>query len=101
MATPTAHDPDHASPLVLVVDDSPDARELYSEYLESCGFRVITADDGEEAVQAARPGCPAAIVMDLAMPNMDGCEAIRQLRADPLTADIPIVAVSAYAFGRQ
>jgi CheY-like chemotaxis protein len=39
--------------------------------------------------------------MDLAMPNVDGCEAIRQLRADPMTADIPIVAVSAYAFGRE
>lgn len=101
MDTRTLHDPDHTHPLVLVVDDAADARDMYSEYLESCGFRVITAEDGEEAVQAAKNEWPAIIVMDLAMPNVDGCEAIRRLRADPMTADIPIVAVSAYAFGRE
>jgi CheY-like chemotaxis protein len=86
---------------VLVVDDSADARDLYGEYLSANGFRVVTAEDGEEALRAARAEWPAAIVMDLAMPRMDGWEAIRRLRADPLTADIPIVAVSAYAFGRE
>ena len=90
-----------ALPLVLVVDDSPDTRLVYSDYLEDCGFRVLTAEDGEEAVRVAKNEWPAAIVMDLAMPNVDGCEAIRRLRADPMTADIPIVAVSAYAFGRE
>jgi CheY-like chemotaxis protein len=91
---------DVCAPLVLVVDDSPDARVLYSEYLEQqCGFRVLTAEDGEQAVRTAKAEWPAAIVMDLAMPNVDGCEAIRRLRADPMTAEIPIVAVSAYAFG--
>ena len=90
-----------AVPLVLVVDDSPEARIIYSEYLSNSGFRVLTAQDGGEAVDIARREWPAAIVMDLAMPNMDGCEAIRRLRADPMTADIPIVAVSAYAFGRE
>jgi CheY-like chemotaxis protein len=88
-------------PVILVVDDSVDTRELYSEYLTDCGFRVVTAVDGEEALRAAKAEWPAAIVMDLAMPRMDGCEAIRRLRADPLTADIPIVAVSAYAFGMR
>jgi two-component system cell cycle response regulator DivK len=86
-------------PLVLIVDDSSDARTIYREYLESCGFRVVTAEDGELGVQAAKTEWPAAIVMDLAMPNVDGIEAIRRLRADPMTADIPIVAVSAFAFG--
>ena len=89
------------SPLVLVVDDCPDARLMYSDYLERCGFRVLTAEDGEGAVRTAKNEWPAAIVMDLAMPNVDGCEAIRRLRADPMTAEIPIVAVSAYAFGRE
>jgi len=89
------------SPLVLVVDDSQDARLLYSTYLEGCGYRVLTAEDGEEAVRTAKNEWPAAIVMDLAMPKVDGCEAIRRLRADPMTADIPIVAVSAYAFGGE
>jgi two-component system cell cycle response regulator DivK len=92
---------DATSPLVLVVDDSADARVLYSDYLERWGFRVLTAADGEEAVQTAKAEWPAVIVMDLAMPRMDGCEAIRLLRADPMTADIPIIAVSAYAFGGQ
>jgi CheY-like chemotaxis protein len=101
MQTPGPHDSAETLPLVLVVDDSPDARELYSEYLVRCGFRVLTAEDGEEAVRTARTEWPAAIVMDLAMPKVDGCEAIRRLRADPMTADIPIVAVSAYAFGRE
>ena len=65
---------------VLVVDDSPDARALYGEYLEFCGFRVETAADGEEAIAKARAEWPAVILMDLAMPRMDGWEAIRRLR---------------------
>jgi CheY-like chemotaxis protein len=89
------------SPLVLVVDDSADARDLYGEYLKTCGFRVLTAQDGVEALRTAKAEWPAAIVMDLAMPRMDGWEAIRRLRADPMTADIPIVAVSAFAFGPE
>ena len=86
-------------PLVLVVDDSADARSVYAEYLEFAGFRVITAEDGEQAIAAATEEWPAVIIMDLAMPKVDGWEAIRRLRADPLTAEIPIVALSAFAFG--
>ena len=88
-------------PVVLIADDSADARDLYREYLKTHGFRVLTAVDGEDALRTAKQEWPAAIVMDLAMPRMDGWEAIRRLRADPITADIPIVAVSAYAFGRE
>ena len=61
----------------------------------------MTADNGEEALAAAQAEWPAVILMDLAMPRMDGWEAIRRLRADPLTAEIPIVALSAYAFGEE
>jgi two-component system cell cycle response regulator DivK len=93
------HDVESTSALVLLVDDSPDAREMYGEYLRFAGFRVVTADNGVEALVAAHSEWPAVIVMDLAMPQMDGWEAIRRLRADPLTSDIPIVALSAYAFG--
>ena len=89
------------APLVLIADDSSDARDSYREALERCGFRVMTAEDGEEAVRTARQQWPAAIVMDLAMPGMHGWEAIRRLRADPSTAGIPIVAVSIYEFGRE
>ena len=86
-------------PLVLIVDDSPDARAIYGDYLRYAGYRVVTARNGEEGVAAAQAEWPAVILMDLAMPKMDGWEAIRLLRADPLTSEIPIVALSAYAFG--
>jgi CheY-like chemotaxis protein len=88
-------------PVVLLVDDSPDARMMYREYLQFSGFRVVTANDGIEALAAAEAEWPAVILMDLEMPRMDGWEAIRRLRAQPMTADIPIVALSAYAFGEE
>ncbi len=94
-----AQESESTPPLVLIVDDSPDARAMYGEYLQFCGFRVVTANNGEEGLAAAQAEWPAVILMDLAMPRMDGWEAIRRLRADPLTAEIPIVALSAYAFG--
>ena len=88
-------------PLVLVVDDSPDARALYGEYLEYLGFRVETAEDGAQAIQSAQREWPAIIIMDLAMPGVDGWQAIKRLKSDPLTADIPIVALSTFAFGEE
>jgi len=92
---------DATPPLVLVVDDAPDARTLYEEYLAYLGFRVGTACNGVEAIQAAHREWPAIIIMDLAMPEMDGWQAIKRLKGDPLTADIPIVALSAFAFGEE
>ena len=87
------------APLVLIVVDSPDARTLYGEYLEFCGFRVIMAADGEQAVATARTAHPDVILMDLALPRIDGCEAIRQLRADPRTSETPVVALIGQNFG--
>jgi len=89
------------SALVLVVVDSPDARALYSEYLEFCGFRVAIPADGQQAIVLARAEHPAVILMDLAVTAFDGCEAIRQLRADPRTAEVSIVALSAHALGDE
>jgi CheY-like chemotaxis protein len=89
------------SALVLIVVDSPDSRALYREYLEFCGFRVVIATDGEQAVAVARAERPEVILMDLAMPRIDGCKAIRQLRADPVTVEIPIVALSPTALGEE
>jgi two-component system cell cycle response regulator DivK len=98
---PQEQEIENTSALVLLVDDSADTRAMYGEYLRFAGFRVVTADNGEEALAAAQAEWPAVILMDLAMPRMDGWEAIRRLRADPLTAEIPIVALSAYAFGEE
>jgi CheY-like chemotaxis protein len=88
-------------PLVLVVDDAADTRALFGEYLEYRGFRVQTAVNGAEAIASAHREWPAIIIMDLAMPEVDGWQAIKRLKSDPLTADIPIVALSAPAFGEE
>jgi CheY-like chemotaxis protein len=88
-------------PLVLVVDDAADARALFGEYLEYLGFRVETAVNGADAIASVHRQWPAIIIMDLAMPEVDGWQAIRDLKSDPITADIPIVALSAYAFGEE
>ena len=84
-------------PLVLVVDDNEDSRDLYRTYLEYVGFRVATARDGREGLDAARRLSPAIIVMDLTMPGLDGWAATRILKSDAALQRIPIVAVSGHA----
>ncbi len=84
-------------PLVLVVDDVPDTREMYAEYLDYVGMRAETAENGRQAVRRALRAHPDAIVMDLAMPVLDGWEATRILHADPRTRDIPIVVITGNA----
>ena len=83
-------------PRVLVVDDFADAREMYREYLDSVGFDVIEATNGEQAVERALDSTPDVILMDLALPVMDGLEATRRIKADRRTADIPIIAMSGF-----
>ncbi len=85
------------APFVLVVDDTPDNREMYMEYLRFAGFRVEGAADGESAIEAARSLRPAVILMDLSLPGIDGWEATRILKADPETRDICIIAVTGHA----
>ncbi len=84
-------------PLVLLVDDYPDAREMYTEYLEFSGFDVVEAGNGMEALQRAVDTVPDIILMDLSLPVMDGWEATRRLKADPRTAAIPVVALTGHA----
>ena len=86
-----------ARPLILVVDDIGDNRQMYAEYLAYDGYRVEQAGSGAEAVVFAEEVSPALIVMDLSMPDMDGWEAIRRIRANARTASIPIIVVSGYA----
>ena len=86
-----------ARPRVLLVDDYPDAREMYAEYLEFSGFDVIQAGNGMEAVQRAVDSAPDIILMDLSLPVMDGWEATRRLKADARTENIPIVALTGHA----
>jgi two-component system, cell cycle response regulator DivK len=84
-------------PRVLLVDDYPDAREMYSEYLNVSGFDVVEAADGLEALQRAADQVPDVILMDLSLPVMDGWEATRRLKADARTAEIPVVALTGHA----
>ena len=82
--------------MILVVDDTRDTRELFVEYLRMAGFQAEQAESGTEALDKAAALRPAAIVMDLEMPEMDGWEATRRLKADDRTRDIPVVALSAH-----
>jgi two-component system cell cycle response regulator DivK len=84
-------------PRVLLVDDYPDAREMYSEYLQFSGFDVVEATNGIEALQSALDQSPDIILMDLSLPVMDGWEATRRLKADQRTASIPVVALTGHA----
>lgn len=81
-------------PCVLLVDDYFDARQMYTAYLEYSGFAVVQAANGVEALREAVESKPDIILMDLSLPVMDGWEATRQLKADPRTAQIPVVALT-------
>jgi CheY-like chemotaxis protein len=85
------------APIALIVDDFAENRDLYAIGLVACGFEVHTAEDGAEAVDKALALRPDVIVLDFAMPNMDGGEAARRLAADERTRAIPIVMLSAFA----
>ena len=88
-----------AQPTILVVEDNWDTRELYASYFAAKRFRVLTAPDGASGLIAARSEQPDVIVMDLAIPHVDGWEATRRLKHDPETADIPIIACTAHVLG--
>lgn len=80
---------------VLIIDDDQWILTSTAMLLESRGFSVSTADSGPEGVEAARREHPAMILLDLMMPNMDGWEALEQLKADDSTREIPVVIFSA------
>lgn len=88
-------------PTVLLVEDYDDAREMYRDYLEFSGFVVETASDGAEALAKAQTVGPDVVLMDLSLPGIDGWEATRRLKADPATAHLTIVALSAHALSAE
>jgi len=81
--------------LILVCDDVEDNRVVFKAILEHTGFAVLLARHGGEAVEQARSFTPTLILMDLMMPGVDGWQAIAQLKADPVTRPIPVVALTA------
>lgn len=88
------------SGLVLVVDDFEDAREMLATLLSFSGFQVAQASTGHQAIEQATALGPDLILMDLSLPDLDGVEATRRLKADPRTSRIPIVALTGHAFGK-
>jgi len=84
-------------PLILIVDDNADNREILVARLESQGYRTIQAMDGEEALEAVRTQLPDLILLDVMMPKLDGFEVTRKLRADATLPYIPIILVTAKA----
>jgi CheY-like chemotaxis protein len=83
-------------PTVLIVDDTPDGREIYSMHLQHRGFTVLTACDGNEGVEVAREKQPDIVIMDLAMARLDGLGATRRLKRDARTRRIPVVILTAF-----
>ena len=84
--------------LVLLVEDTLDTLEAFSHFLRGAGFRVETATDGRQAVDKTRTLLPDVVVMDLALPELDGWEATHRIKSDPLTRHVPVVAFTGHAF---
>jgi CheY-like chemotaxis protein len=81
----------------LIVEDYEDAREMYALYLDSVGFEIDLAADGQEAIARVRAKPPDVVVLDIALPKLDGLAVIRVLRGEGSTARVPIITLSASA----
>jgi two-component system, cell cycle response regulator DivK len=84
---------------VLIVEDQIEMRAIASAYLERQGYRVLTTDNGTDAVRQARAEHPDLIFMDVSIPGMDGIRATAELKRDPATRGIPVVIVTAHPYG--
>lgn len=90
-----------ASLAVLVIDDDLDARHIYSEYLRSKGLTVFSATDGRTGLNKINELRPDVVVLDLAMPRVDGWTVLKNVRESSATADITVVVVSAVTDARD
>jgi CheY-like chemotaxis protein len=85
------------SPLILLAEDNEANITTFSSYLKAKGYRILSATDGQQAIDLAKAEHPDMILMDIQMPVIDGLEAIKQIRFDHNLADIPIIALTALA----
>ena len=88
-----------APPLVLLVEDFDDAREMYADYLEFSGLRVAGAADAVRGLEMAQELQPAIILMDAALPGLSGWDAIAELKANPRTRHIPVIMLTGHVLG--
>lgn len=89
------------APCILLVEDNELGRDMLSRRLGRAGFDVVTAADGEQALEIMRERRPALVLMDMSLPVMDGWTACRSARADPQTRQIPIIALTAHAMAND
>lgn len=89
------------TPLVLIAEDHEDSRDALRTLLDAFGYRVVEAANGREAVERALAERPDLIVMDMMMPQVDGFQATREIRADEAMRDVPIVALTAMEGARE
>ncbi len=82
---------------VLLVEDNPHNRKIFSGMLTHSGFAVVEAEDGLSALEAMKGALPDVILMDLSIPGVDGWEVTRRLKADARTRPVPIIALTAHA----
>ena len=83
--------------VILIVEDDPNSRMLARDLLQRFGYAIIEATDGKQGVELAKARKPDLILMDIMMPEMDGLEATRILKADATTKKIPVLALTSYA----
>ena len=82
---------------ILLVEDNEMNRDMLSRRLERKGYRVLLAVDGQSGVELAASALPDVVLMDMSLPVLDGWEATRRLKADPATAHLPVIALTAHA----
>jgi two-component system, cell cycle response regulator DivK len=86
-----------ANELILIIEDNEKNRKLARDVLQVKGYKTIESETAEEGLELARSQAPALILMDIQLPGMDGITAMKQLKADPHTTNIPIMAITASA----
>ena len=82
-------------PLVLLIDDDPNFVEIFSTKLQASGFRIETAENGEQGIQKAKKLCPNLVLMDVQMPGLNGVETLIKMKEIPKCEDIPVLFLTA------
>ena len=86
-----------SGPLILIVEDNEKNLKLIRDYLQFKGYVTIEADTGEAGIELAREQQPSMILMDVQLPGIDGMQAMKSLKSDPVTQQIPIIALTSFA----
>lgn len=84
-------------PRILLVEDNENNRDMLSRRLQRKGYEVLLAEDGRQALEVAEAEKPDLVLMDMSLPEIDGWEATRRLKANPVTAGTPVIALTAHA----